>query len=91
MIKNLFNTIMLLSTGAILFTACSKKDDILSPQPLPQPQPGAGLLSVRLKAAITVGNVLYDSIPANFTITSWDVNNIALQKDTVLNPGVQVI
>jgi hypothetical protein len=34
---------------------------------------------------------VYDSIPATFTLTYWDINNISHQKDTTLNAGAQVI
>lgn len=47
--------------------------------------------SIKLKAVITVGDVLYDSIPATFTITTWDANGVAYRKDTALNAGAQVI
>lgn len=89
--KIILNSLLQLSLLVIFLTACNKKDDIINPQPKPLPQPSNELLSVRLKAAITIGDVLYDSIPADFTITSWDVNNIALKKDTTLSPGTHLI
>lgn len=76
---------------AILFTACNKKDVLNPPTPPANPQPENGFFAVKLKAAITIGDVVYDSIPATFTLTYWDINNISHQKDTTLNPGAQVI
>ncbi len=84
--KITLNSLLHLSLIAVLLTACSKEEDTK-----PQFQNGNDRLSIRLKAAINIGGVLYDSIPANFTITSWDVNNIAHKKDTALNPGTHVI
>lgn len=68
---------------------CSKTDEILLPSP-PAP-PSSSYFPIKLKASITVGDLVYDSIPAGFTITSWDKNNVAQQKDTVLEAGAQVI
>lgn len=94
--KTLLGTLMQLSVIAFLFTACSKEENMVNPQPQPLPLPTVptpvnGFVPVLVKAAITVGDVLYDSIPAHFTIASWDVNNVAVQKDTTLNPGAQLI
>ncbi len=86
--KILFSTVMQLTVVAVLLTGCSKQDDIVIPTPAP---PVQGYFTVKLKAAITVGDVLYDSIPAIFTITSWDVNSVAKRKDTSLSAGAQVI
>jgi hypothetical protein len=88
--KTLIFKVIVLSVVTVLLAACSKKDDILHPQPMPEPQPDIRLLPIMLKAAITVGDVLYDSIPATFTIITWDLNNVAHQKDTMLNAGAQL-
>ncbi len=87
--KLLFSKVMQMTVVAVLLTACSKQDDILTPTP--PTQPVQGYFMVKLKASITVGDVVYDSIPATFTISSWNINSVARQKDTSLNAGAQVI
>ena len=90
-----FVSIVALSTT--LLTACTKEE--MPKQPLEQPQPELnpnppveeGFFTIRLKAAITVGDVIYDSIPATFRITSWDNNGVQHQKDTTLEAGAQII
>jgi hypothetical protein len=89
--KTFSSAVMQLSVVTMLFMACNKKDGILQPPPPPVQQPDEGFFSIRLKAAITVGDVAYDSIPATFTITTWDANGIAQQKDTALDAGAQII
>ena len=94
--KNVFaRTLTLATLIATVFTAC-KKESLPKPQPQPTPpvvNPPAegGHFTVKLKAAITVGDVVYDSIPATFTITSWDANGVQHQKDTTLQAGAQDI
>jgi hypothetical protein len=89
--KKLSGAVMQLSVLTMLLTACSKKADILTPQPPPVTKPEEGFFPIQLKAAITVGDVVYDSIPATFTITSWDANGLAQRKDTALDAGARVI
>lgn len=48
-------------------------------------------LEVKLQAVIRVGTIMYDSIPAQFIITSWDANNIKYEKDTLLGAGIQTV
>ena len=92
--KGLANVLTCLAAVAILLAACSKEKDRL-PQnpptnPVPPP-PAESSFSIRLKAVIKVGDVVYDSIPARFTITVWDVDGVAHVKDTLLNAGEQLI
>lgn len=75
----------------ILLSSCKKERLTQSPPPNPVPPLTDSFFSVRLKAVIKVGDVVYDSIPARFTITMWDVNGVAHTTDTLLNPGEQVI
>ena len=89
--KTLVDIVTKISVVAVLMTACSKKDGITEPPLQPVPPIDKGSLPIYLKAAITVGDVVYDSIPATFTITTWNVNGVAHRKDTALNPGAQVI
>ena len=82
---------MQLSVVAILVTAC-KNDDLLQPKPVGSvPQPQEGFFPVHVKAIITVGDVVYDSIPATFTITTWDASGVAQRNDTTLPAGKQVV
>ncbi len=89
--RRLASAVMQLSVVAILATAC-KNDDLLQPKPpVSVPQPEEGYFPIHVKAVITVGDVVYDSIPATVTITTWDARGVAQQKDTTLNAGTQVI
>jgi hypothetical protein len=89
--NGLTSTIRCLSAAVILLTACSKKNDLLNPPHNPAPPATESSFSVRLKAVIKIGDVVYDSIPARFTITTWDGDGVALVKDTLLNAGEQLI
>lgn len=87
--KNVFaRTLMLTMLTATVLTACEKEG---LPKPVITPPVDDGYFTVKLKAAITVGDVVYDSIPATFTITSWDANGVQHQKDTTLQAGAQAI
>ncbi|HEX6334243.1 MAG TPA: hypothetical protein VFZ78_08440 [Flavisolibacter sp.] len=46
---------------------------------------------VRLKAVVNIGDITYDSIPASFTIQSWDQQGIVHTKDTIMGAGVHEI
>lgn len=72
---------------ATTLTACKKdKNDVPAPPPPPQ-----GEYAVKVKAAITVGDVVYDSIPATFTISSWDRSGVMHQREVQLAAGTQTI
>ena len=93
--KHVFaRTLTLAMLTATVFTAC-EKEGLPKPQPTPPPvvtpPVEGGHFTIKLKAAITVGDVVYDSIPATFTITSWDANGVQHQKDTTLDAGAQEI
>ena len=89
---------MLIISLTIFFGSC-KKD---APEPVKPTNPGTGtpqrpsdpgtpdntMFLLRVKAAITVGNVLYDSIPATITVRSWDVNNVVHERQVQLNAGM---
>lgn len=85
--KHFFRAMLCLTVAAsFLFTAC-KKDD----QPVPQvPQPEQ-YFTIKVKASITVGDIVYDSIPGDFTITSWDKNGIKQEKDTLMPAGTHQV
>lgn len=74
-----------------VFTACNKEDLPKPKPPVVTPPVAEGYITIKLKAAITVGDVVYDSIPATFRITSWDDNGVQHQKDTTLDAGAQAI
>jgi hypothetical protein len=72
---------------ATSLTACKKdKNDLPAPPPPPQ-----GDYAVKVKAAITVGDVVYDSIPATISITSWDRSGMQHQHDVQLAAGTNTI
>lgn len=48
-------------------------------------------LSIKLQAVIGIGSIIYDSIPAQVSILSWDANNNVHRKDTLLAPGINSI
>jgi hypothetical protein len=50
-----------------------------------------GKMVVKLKAVVSIGDIVYDSIPAQFRIISWDANGAAYEKDTMLAPGAKEI
>ena len=71
-----------LTLFTMLFTAC-KKDDIpqpgkpipspvVNPVPVPNPNPSETSFTIKLKTVITIGSIVYDSIPAVLTLSSWD-------------------
>lgn len=70
---------------ATTLTAC-KKDDV--PAPLPTP---VGTYAIKVRAAITVGDVVYDSIPATVTVTSWDNKGVQQQHEVQLEPGTNTV
>ncbi|MBC6491343.1 hypothetical protein ACFSQD_13715 [Flavihumibacter stibioxidans] len=84
--KNVFKGMLCLYATTMLFTAC-KKDD----QPVPQTPGPEQYFAIKVKASITIGDIKYDSIPANFKITSWDKNGLKFEKDTLLAPGANLI
>lgn len=76
-----------MAIAATTLTACKKdKNDVPAPPP-----PPAGDFALKVKAAITVGDVVYDSIPATFTITSWDRSGIMHQRAVELAAGTQTV
>lgn len=72
---------------ATTLTAC-KKDDLPTPMP---PAPPTGEYAIKVKAAITVGDVVYDSIPATLTISSWDRTGVMHQREVQLAAGTQTV
>lgn len=87
--------VFVISTLTILIS-CNKDGLVDKPRPgnpggNPGPgNPDSGYL-VKVKATITIGDILYDSIPAELQITSWDSNNISHQKNLSLTPGTNNI
>ena len=76
-----------MAIAATTLTACKKdKNDVPAPPP-----PPTGDFALKVKAAITVGDVVYDSIPATFTITSWDRSGLMHQRTIELAAGTQTV
>lgn len=69
------------------FSACRKDDHPGQHTPLPTPGQGT-YCKIKVRAAVAVGHVIYDSIPAAFTVTTWDQDGIPHRTDTVLAPGI---
>ena len=68
----------------VFLTSCKKTEPVA-------PIPSTETIKVSLHAVISVGTIVYDSLPAQWSITYWDANNIAHQKDTLLGPGVNLV
>jgi hypothetical protein len=48
-------------------------------------------LSIKLQAVVSIGDIVYDSIPANFKITSWNAAGEKFEKDTLLSAGAKEV
>ncbi|HSF44765.1 MAG TPA: hypothetical protein VLA58_02100 [Chitinophagaceae bacterium] len=46
---------------------------------------------IKLQAVVSVGDIVYDSIPANFKITSWNAAGQKFEKDTLLSAGAKEV
>jgi hypothetical protein len=86
MSKVLTKLAFLLAITATTLTAC-KKDDTSAPPP----PPPTGEYAVKVRASITIGEVVYDSIPASVTITSWDQSGVAHQREAQLAAGTNTV
>lgn len=79
-----------------LLLSCTKKD---IPVPVTQPNPpqhGGGQqqpqnLTIKVQAMIKIGEIVYDNIPANFTLTSYDSNMQPHMLSVNLKPGVNEV
>jgi len=86
---------MIIMTIALLLS-CTKKD---IPVPVTQPndpQQGGGQqqpqnLKIKVQAMIKIGEIVYDNIPANFTLTSYDSNMQPHMLSVNLKPGVNEV
>jgi len=85
--------IMIIATLA----SCTKRD---LPLPIPnpnQPHQGGGgqqqpqVLKIKVQAIIKIGDIVYDSIPASFTLTSYDSSMQPHLLNIRLKPGVNEI
>ncbi|HEU0112633.1 MAG TPA: hypothetical protein VFQ73_17285 [Flavisolibacter sp.] len=90
-----------LTLFTMLFTAC-KKDDIpqpgkplpspvVNPVPVPNPNPSETSFTIKLKTVITIGSIVYDSIPAVLTLSSWDSSGTEHKKVLNMNAGANSI
>jgi hypothetical protein len=46
---------------------------------------------IKLQAVVSVGDIVYDSIPADFKITSWNAAGEKFEKDTLLSAGAKEV
>jgi hypothetical protein len=91
-------TMYTLGVSLLCLTACRKDrippvDPNPNPKPIPKPPGNSSVetIDIQLQAVITIGTIVYDSIPANFRILSWDAQGAAYQKDTLLPAGAQKV
>jgi hypothetical protein len=87
----------------LFLTACSKETISHNPanpnghsqnpgnQNPAQPNKPDSTYTIKVKAAITIGDLLYDSIPAGLQVISWDSNNLVHQREINLTPGANEI
>jgi len=88
--KKLLNQLacLFLATATFL-TACDKED---LPKPPPVVRPGQeGFFNVKVKASLTVGDVVYDSIPAALTILGWDRDGVLHRREVALSAGTNEV
>lgn len=77
-------------TLAILFFSC-QKEEIEVPPPV-DPTPESKTIPIKLQSVVSIGSLIYDSIPAQFTITSWDMQNQVHVKDiTIAGKGTVLL
>lgn len=78
-----------------LLTACRKENVPANPgtpgNDNPNPTGPARVHVLKVQAAIKIGDVLYDSIPASVQLTSWDSSNAIYQQELQLMPGANTI
>lgn len=83
--KAILQQISLFMAIGILLLSC-QKDPIETPPPVdPGPGQDNSTVSIKLQAVVGIGSLIYDSVPAQFTITSWDKQNQVHVKDTVIS------
>jgi hypothetical protein len=88
----------------LAFSLCSCKKDEMLPMPNQpggqKPQPGklpetpnqpAHSLRLAVRASIKVGNITYDSIPAQFVVKTWDSTGLVQEKGMSLPAGTNWI
>lgn len=78
----------------VLALSACKKDVVQTPPVDPgdhNPHEPVASIKVRLQAVVTIGSITYDSIPAMFSILSWDENNVPHKRDTMLAAGVNIV
>lgn len=83
---------------ALTFIGCSKENsEVPAPgkaadKPAETPVNGApASYQIKIKAAVKVGNLLYDSIPATLTITAWDSLQAPHESGLTLEAGVNTV
>lgn len=83
--KVLSKLTLLLAISTATLTACKKDRESVPPPP------PTGNYAIKVKASVTVGDVVYDSIPATITIASWDSKGTLHQREAQLAAGANII
>ena len=52
-----------------------------------QVDPGSRFVKVLVQPLIKIGDIVYDSVPVSFTLTSWDANGVKTVKNSTLAAG----
>ena len=73
---------------AVMVSACKKEDIKHNPNPGENPD---GIYKVKVKAAITIGDIMYDSIPASLQVISWDNNDVMHERQINLAAGTNEV
>jgi hypothetical protein len=95
--KHVINTWIYWTLLAVLFlTACDKTDYIPEKPTVPgtptqPPHQGVETIPLRVKVAIKIGAVVYDSIPATLHITSFDSTGKTTNQIVELAPGTNTL
>jgi hypothetical protein len=93
-------SITFLLLALTVLTACEKSDYIPAPPSAPEVpgkpsgnngQPATDSTVLRLKMAIKIGDVLYDSIPFTASITSFNGSTQVAQQNYTLNAGTNTV
>lgn len=96
--RTIKTSIMFLLLAATVFTACDKNDYIPPRPEAPAPgtparpgTPDVQVTNLRVKVAIKIGSVLYDSIPATLHLNSIDSIGKATSQVIELQPGTNTL
>lgn len=93
--------LMLVLAIATAMVACRKTEVVRPSKPIPpieQPGNGGGeqnngdtLITIKVRAVIRIGEIVYDSLPTQLTIISWDAQSKARVQQIKLKAGVNEV